>query len=144
MATYTPSTPISQLGRGGDPPVRTSGGGDGGSGNGGPNYGARLRRARLGLGRGIAPGGMIFFFVPNRYIVRQGLPTFDNASRSYVHDWGVVNLPWLLLGINTLILLFSSFTMEGARRQITRQAALAPVKSIPGGSLGKERRFPWP
>jgi cytochrome c oxidase subunit III len=143
MATYTPSTPISHVGRGGDPPVRTSGGGDGGSGNAGPNYGARLRRARLGLACGIATVSMIFVSLTSAYIVRQGLPTFDNASNSYVHDWGNVNLPWLLLGINTLILLFSSFTMEGARRQITRQAALAPVKSIPGVSLGNERSFPW-
>jgi cytochrome c oxidase subunit III len=33
--------------------------------------------------------------------------------------------------------------MELARRTITRQAALAPVKSIPGVSLGDERTFPW-
>jgi cytochrome c oxidase subunit III len=49
----------------------------------------------------------------------------------------------LLLLINTAILLVSSITMEGARRNITRRAALAPVKSIPGVSLGKERNFPW-
>jgi len=30
-----------------------------------------------------------------------------------------------------------------ARREITREAALAPVQSIPGISLGDERRFPW-
>jgi cytochrome c oxidase subunit III len=39
--------------------------------------------------------------------------------------------------------LLSSGTMEAARRSITRQAALAPVKSIPGVSLGKESRWPW-
>jgi cytochrome c oxidase subunit 3 len=33
--------------------------------------------------------------------------------------------------------------MEFARRDITRQAALAPIKSIPGVSLGDEQRFPW-
>jgi cytochrome c oxidase subunit 3 len=33
--------------------------------------------------------------------------------------------------------------MEFARRAITRQAALAPVKSIPGISLGDEKSFPW-
>jgi len=33
--------------------------------------------------------------------------------------------------------------MELARRDITRQAALAPVQSIPGVSLGDESRFPW-
>ena len=30
-----------------------------------------------------------------------------------------------------------------ARRGITREAALAPVQSIPGISLGDERHFPW-
>jgi cytochrome c oxidase subunit 3 len=54
-----------------------------------------------------------------------------------------VQLPWVLLFINTAILLVSSLTMEGARRQIARSAALAPVRSIPGVSLGEERNFPW-
>jgi cytochrome c oxidase subunit 3 len=54
-----------------------------------------------------------------------------------------VQLPWLLLGINTAILLISSLTMEGARRAMARRAALAPVRSIPGVSLGEERNFPW-
>ena len=58
-------------------------------------------------------------------------------SNSYVRDWGPVNLPWLLLAINTAVLLVSSVTMELARRQAARQAALAPVKSIPGISLGR-------
>ena len=33
--------------------------------------------------------------------------------------------------------------MEGARRDIARRTALAPVRSIPGVSLGDERSFPW-
>jgi cytochrome c oxidase subunit 3 len=143
MATYTPSTPIQGLGRGGEPPMPPSSGGGDGRGNGGPNYGARLRRARLGLACAIATVSMVFISLTSAYIVRQGLPTFDGASNSYVHDWGEVQLPWLLLGINTFLLLMSSLTMEGARRDITRQAALAPIKSIPGVSLGNERRFPW-
>ena len=52
-------------------------------------------------------------------------------------------MPWMLLGINTAILLISSITMELARRKATRQAALAPVSSIPGVSLGDEGSFPW-
>jgi cytochrome c oxidase subunit 3 len=120
----------------------SGGGGDGGSG-GGPNYGARLRRARLGLACAIATVSMVFISLTSAYIVRQGLPTFDGASNTYVRDWGEVRLPWLLLGINTFLLLLSSLTMEFARRGIARQAALAPIKSIPGVSLGNERRFPW-
>ena len=108
-----------------------------------PDYGARLRRARLGLICGIATVSMVFVSLTSAYVVRRGLPTFDNAAQAYVHDWGFVQLPWLLLAINTAILLASSITMEGARRDITRRAALAPVKSIPGVSLGEEKSFPW-
>jgi cytochrome c oxidase subunit 3 len=53
-----------------------------------------------------------------------------------------VQLPWLLLAINTVLLVISSLTMEVARRNIARRAALAPLKSIPGISL-EERSFPW-
>jgi cytochrome c oxidase subunit 3 len=45
--------------------------------------------------------------------------------------------------VNTLLLLVSSITVELARRQITRQVALAPVQSIPGVSIGPERSVPW-
>src|SRR5438552_8253635 len=55
----------------------------------------------------------------------------------------VVNHPTVLLMINSGLLLLSSVTMELARRSITRQVALAPVRSIPGVSLGNERGFPW-
>src|SRR5689334_22142018 len=136
MATYTPTTTINQLGRGGGPPLPPSGGGDDGNGGKGPNYGARLRRARLGLLCAIVTVSMVFISLTSAYVVRQGLPTFDDASSTYVRDWGEVHLPWLLLFINTALLLISSMTMEAARRDITRQAALAPVRSIPGVSLG--------
>jgi cytochrome c oxidase subunit 3 len=142
MATYTPTTPIDDLG-GIKPPRPPSSGGDEGHSGGGPDYGARLRRARLGLICAIATVCMVFVSLTSAYIVRQGLPTFDGASNSYVHDWGEVRLPWMLLFINTALLLVSSVTMELARRQAARQAALAPVKSIPGISLGNERSFPW-
>jgi len=54
-----------------------------------------------------------------------------------------VRLPWNLLLANTFILIVSSITIDRARRLITREAALAPVQSIPGVSLGDERHFPW-
>src|ERR1700730_5612273 len=122
MATYTPSNPIGQLGRGGSVPRPPNGGGDdGGSPDSGvPNYGARLRRARLGLLCAIATVGMVFVSLTSALIVRRGLPTFDDASRTYLRDWGGVQLPWELLAINTAILLISSLTMEGARRQYAR------------------------
>src|ERR1700733_13510886 len=142
MATYTPSTPVDDIGH--KPPAPPApGGGDDGHGGDIPNYGARLRRARLGLICGIATVCMVFISLTSAYIVRQGLPTFDGNSNSYVRDWGEVQMPWLLLAINTAVLLVSSVTMEFARRGAARQAALAPVKSIPGISLGNEKSFPW-
>jgi cytochrome c oxidase subunit III len=143
MATYTPTTRIDDIDHGHKPPTPPSGGGDDGQGGGVPDYGARLRRARLGLICAIATVCMVFISLTSAYIVRQGLPTFDGTSNTYVHDWGEVRLPWMLLAINTVILLLSSVTMEFARRKAARQAALAPVSSIPGISLGNERSFPW-
>ncbi len=102
-----------------------------------------MRRARLGMICAIATICMVFVSLTSALIVRRGLPTFDDASRTYFRDWGGVQLPWLLLAINTAVLLISSLTMEGARRGIARRAALAPVRSIPGVSLGNERNFPW-
>ena len=142
MATYIPSTPVDDIGQ--KPPVPpTTGGGDDGRGGDVPDYGARLRRARLGLICAIATVGMVFISLTSAYIFRRGLPTFDGSVNSYVRDWGRVDLPWALLGVNTLILLASSVTMELARRKAARQAALAPVQSIPGVSLGNEKSFPW-
>jgi cytochrome c oxidase subunit 3 len=45
--------------------------------------------------------------------------------------------------INTVLLVLSSITIELARRQLNRQAALAPIQTIPGVSLGNERTLPW-
>jgi cytochrome c oxidase subunit III len=145
MATYVPSRPVSQVGGGGGVPRAPEGGGDDGRylDSNFPNYGARLRRARLGLICAVVTVCMIFVSLTSAYVVRRGLPTFDDSSRAYVRDWGSVELPWLLLGINTALLLISSLTMEGARRNIARRAALAPVQSIPGVSLGEEGSFPW-
>jgi cytochrome c oxidase subunit 3 len=86
---------------------------------------------------------MIFVSLTSALVIRRGLPTFDDSTSSYVRDWIPVNLPFTLLLINTGILLISSVTMELARRQMARQAALAPVQSIPGVSIGQERTFPW-
>jgi cytochrome c oxidase subunit 3 len=119
MATYTPATPIGPIGHGDSVP-------------------ARLRRARLGLICGIATVCMVFISLTSAYIVRQGLPTFDGATNSYVRDWGQVDLPWLLLAINTAVLLVSSLTIELARRQ----AAVASGAS-PGVSPGNAKAFPW-
>jgi cytochrome c oxidase subunit 3 len=146
MATLNPPFSVKepQLGKGGGGPLPPGAGGDdGGRGDRSPDYGARLRRARLGLAVAVAPIVMLFVSFTSAYVVRQGLPTFDEHTGTYVRDWLTVSLPVGLLLLNTLLLVVSSIAMELARRQATRQAALAPVESIPGVSLGRERTFPW-
>ena len=147
MASFTPTVPAlhptTSRGKRGDPPP-VVGGGDGGRPDpGSPDYGARLRRARLGLAVALTPIGMLFVAFTSAYIVRQGLPTFDPHTNTVVHDWIPVPLPTLLFLVNTCVLLLSSVTLEYARRQLARQVTLEPVQSIPGVSLGTERKFPW-
>src|SRR5689334_8715691 len=148
MATLTPTVPVKDLkpshGGGHDlPPIRGGGDGDGGGGDGWRSYGDRLRRARLGIILAASAIIMLFVAFTSALIVRRGLPTLDDRTGTYVQEWLPVSLPMQLLVVNTLILLASSVTMELARRQIARQVALAPVRSIPGVSVGDERQFPW-
>ncbi len=152
MATFSSTVTITdpvvkdpKTGRGSGgtrPPLPGGGGGDRG-GNGSSDHGERLRRTRLGLIVGLVASSMLFVSFTSVYVMRRGLPTLDDRTGGYVHDWLQVNLPTTLLLINTFLLLLSSITVELARRQITRQAALAPLRSIPGVSVGKERNFPW-
>src|ERR1700687_1341455 len=91
------------------PPVR--GGGDDGSGPGLPDYGTRLRRARLGLLVALTPILMLFVSFTSAYVVRQGLPTLDPRANNLIRDWIPMALPRLLL-LNTFVLLVSSLSME--------------------------------
>ena len=148
MATVTPNyvvkDPRARDAGGGAPPSFGGGGnGDNSGSNGAFNYGERLRRARLGLVLGLTAVLMLFIGFTSALLVRKGLPSFDAQTNTYSRDWVPINLPWTLLLVNTAVLLLSSVTMEFARRGTARQAALAPVQSIPGVSLGDERRFPW-
>jgi cytochrome c oxidase subunit 3 len=144
------STPVSHRPtghHGNSLPPHSGGGGDDrngrGSGDSLPNYGQRLRRARMALAVFTAPILMLFISFTVVYLIRRNFVSFDVSSDTYIRTWLPVRLPWTLLLANTLDLLLSSVTIELARRAITREAALAPVKSIPGVSLGDERSIPW-
>jgi cytochrome c oxidase subunit 3 len=91
----------------------------------------------------MAPFLMLFISFTVVYLIRRNFVSFDVSSDTYIRTWLPVRLPWTLLLANTLTLLLSSVTIELGRRAITREAALAPVKSIPGVSLGDERSIPW-
>ncbi|MGD0417436.1 MAG: cytochrome c oxidase subunit 3 [Terriglobales bacterium] len=147
MATLSPpvTVRVPQTGKDGGssrPPVY-GGGGNGGRGDGSPDYVSRLRRARLGLVVAIAPIVMLFVSFTSAYIVRQGLPTLDQKTNTYIRDWTPVNLPIALLLVNTGLLLLSSIAAELARRQIARQAASAPVRSIPDFAVDPRNGLPW-
>lgn len=147
MATLSPNlavkAPRSRDTGGGDPPSFGGGGNGNRGGNGSSDYGERLRRARLGLVVGLTAVVMLFVGFTSALLVRRGLPTFDQQTNTYSRDWIPIQLPWSLLLINTGMLLASTLTIELARRDIARQMALAPVRSIPGVSLGDDKRFPW-
>jgi cytochrome c oxidase subunit 3 len=143
MASYTPTVSLD------DP--RTSTGGDGalppdrrgdGDNFGSPFFDARLRRARLGLIVGLTGIAMIFISFTSAYIIRQGLPTLDPRTNLLLHDWFPVPLPRLLF-VNTLVLLISSVTMELARRQGARKAALAELASVPGVLIDAKEKISW-
>jgi len=147
MATLSPpaAVHVPQTGKDGGsalPPVHGDGE-NGGRGDGYPDYGSRLRRARLGLAVAIVPIVMLFVSFTSAYIVRQGLPTLDEKTKTYVREWIPVNLPIALLLVNTGLLLLSSIAAELARRQITQQTTFGPVSSIPGVSAGPGKGLPW-
>lgn len=122
------------------PPFR--GGDGGGSGPVSPDYRTRLRRARLGLLVALIPVLMLFVSFTSAYVVRQGLPSLDTRTNQMVRDWIPIQLPILLLA-NTCVLLLSTASMELARRQTKREAALSPAGLLPRELFGDERAMPW-
>src|SRR5262245_64825148 len=85
-----------QGGTGEHPPVTGGGGGDRG-GSGCPNYGARLRRARLGLAVGLTSVTMMFVSFTSAYIVRQGLATLDGDRQRYDSKCVSSSIGWTLM-----------------------------------------------
>ncbi len=141
--TVAESPVVGDNGGGFQPPANYDGGGDGHRDGDSSDYNQRLRRARLGLLCATISILILFTAFTVVFAVRHGSATFDERSNSYVRNWIKVALPTGLLLVNTLILFASSLTIEMARRRFARDVALAPVRSIPGVSIGRERGFPW-
>jgi cytochrome c oxidase subunit 3 len=97
----------------------------------------------MGLAVAMTPIVVLFVSFTAVYLVQRGFFAFGLSAEAHPLTWLPVLLPWNLLLANTGVLIASSVTMEFTRRDITRQAALAPVKSIPGVSLGDEPNIPW-
>src|SRR2546421_7802777 len=130
---------ISRDDHGTAPPIRD--GGDYGR-PGLPDYGTRLRRARLGLLVALIPVMMLFVSFTSAYVVRQGLPSLDPRTNNLIRDWIPVALPRLLL-LNTLLLLISSVSMELARRQIRARAVMETASTGTDVSIRDPIRTPW-
>jgi cytochrome c oxidase subunit III len=132
-------------GRGSEGSPPTLHGGGGGDPNGGsvPNYPERLKRARMGLAIALTPVIMLFVSFSAAFVARRLFASPDSGTAPQFQRWISIPFPWPLLLLNTLVLLLSGVTIELARRNLTRQLALAPVRTIPGVSLGRERRVPW-
>jgi cytochrome c oxidase subunit III len=124
----------------GAPPRIRDGGDDGHPGP--PDYGTRLRRARLGLFVALIPVLMLFVSFTSAYVVRQGLPTLDPRTNNLTRDWIPVTLPRLLV-LNTFVLLLSTVSMELARRQIGAGATMEMASSGHSVSIGSQIRMPW-
>ncbi len=97
----------------------------------------------MSLAVAMTPILMLFISFTVVYLIRREFQSADMGNAGYIQTWIPVRLPWALLLVNTGILILSSVTIELARREITREAALAPLRSMPGISLGNEQHFPW-
>lgn len=98
------------------PPPPDPGGGDWNpQPQGRPNN--RLRRYRIGLLFGVISIYTLFIALTSAYVVRQGTGRFDPDTGVTTYDWHPVELP-SILWVNTLLLLLSSLTIEGARRKV--------------------------
>src|SRR4051794_40232403 len=81
-----------------------------------PNYGQRLRRARMAVAIFMVPVLMLFVSFTVVYLIRRGFMSFDVPSATYIRTWLPVRLPWLVLLFNTFVIILSSITIDLARR----------------------------
>ena len=87
----------------------------------------RLRRYRLGVALYIVSIAMLFVGFSSAYVVRRGVPTYEPQTGSYSTSWEPLNLPIGLLILNTVWLCLCSFSIEMARRRLSRQKPTAGV-----------------
>ena len=69
-----------------------------------PNYGQRLRRARIALLVFMAPILVLFISFTVVYLVRRAFVGADTVSATYTQTWIPVRLPWTVLLANTVVL----------------------------------------
>jgi cytochrome c oxidase subunit 3 len=112
-------------GSGRRPPTdkRTGGGGDNENWNDRPNGRRgpreRLSRYRMGIFFALASDLMFFVAIVSTFFVSQSSGHFD-AYNNYINEWLPTVIP-PILWLNTIVLIFSSITMEVARRRMFRE-----------------------
>lgn len=106
------------------------------------DFATRLRRARLGVVVMLTAVVMIFVSYSSAYVVRKGLPSLDPRTGTLVSDWIPLQLPSFLF-VNTLVLLVSTFTMELARRQSSREALASAKSAEASASRTDSEGMPW-
>jgi len=146
MATLTPTYKQPRTGDGGrgGPPDHDHGGGGGGDGGGNrDDYGERLRRYRFGVMLGLVAIFMLFLSFTMAFLLREKVGTWNRHTQTYVQDWRPAPLPTELLLLNTSLLVLSSVTLEKARRQAFRRAAVSAAAGIPGVRVVHDWHFPW-
>jgi len=151
LGTLSPDLKVSRErprpGAGGRPPLDRprggyGGGGGQGRGDGSHDYHELLQRYRFALAIALVSVFIVFFSIGSAYIFREGFSVYDPTTGDYVRNWQPMPLPLRLLWLNTIVLVGSSITLEFARRQSKRQAALAPALRMPG-IANDHRAFPW-
>ena len=134
-------------GIGGKPPVdrRPTGGGGGGGDDDwqhprkGPRE--RLQRIRFFVFFALAGDMMFFAALVVLFFARQAGMHMDPRSHEMIGDWHPISLPPILY-LNTAILIFSSVTMELARRNIFREFDVLE-EWLGMGKPAMRRTLPW-
>lgn len=142
MATMPATLELDKRGGGGGgrvPPRHRGGGGGGSRDDSAPDFRERLNRYRLGMAVGLVGVIMVFVSLTSAYVVRQGTTTRDPNTGLEQTDWLPMTLPLAALGINTLLLLASSVSLELARRSLKRQYAVAEAV----GDAQAQAPAPW-
>ncbi len=116
------------------PHPRDFGGGDDGEPDRDENSSERSERLliyRVLMVVCIVAVAVVFIVLTVAYLYRRSVLHFDEDKGEELHLWRPLVLPYLLLWINSLVLLASSGTLELARRQMTKQSEFASMGIVP-------------
>jgi len=100
----------------------------------------RLYRLRILMGICLFSVTILFVALTIAYVFRLVGGRYDQDTRRQVQDWIPLNLPYLQLWANSLILVLSSVTLEMARRALAKKEEFASLGIVPPTM---KRELPW-